>query len=128
MNKCLIVIDCQKDFITGALANKEAKAKLPTIISKINEARENKISIINTTKNGGFNIEKGTFDVFYEDRSKDGYYCTVNHDKFPYLKDFFEKLVNIRIEKQDINLTDEEIKNVVLEIIKTNTLNSNKTR
>ena len=48
MNKCLIVIDCQKDFITGALANKEAKTKLPAIISKINEARENKASIIYT--------------------------------------------------------------------------------
>lgn len=48
MNKCLIIIDCQKDFITGALANKDAKAKLPIIISKINEARENKISIIYT--------------------------------------------------------------------------------
>lgn len=48
MNKCLIVIDCQKDFITGTLANKDAKAKLPALISKINEARENKISIIYT--------------------------------------------------------------------------------
>jgi len=89
---------------------------------------ENKISIINTTKNGGFNIEKGTFDVFYDDRSNDGYCCTVHHDKFPYLKNFFEELVNLRIEKQDINITDEEIKNIILEIIETNKLNSNKTR
>lgn len=88
---------------------------------------ENKISIINSIKDG-FNIEKGIIDVFYDDRSTTGYHCTIHHDKFPYLKDFFENLVNVRIEKQSNELTDEEIRAVMLETIETNKLNSNKTK
>lgn len=37
MKKILIVIDCQKDFIDGSLANPEAQKKVPNIVKKINE-------------------------------------------------------------------------------------------
>ena len=37
MKKVLIVIDCQKDFIDGSLANPEAQEKVPNIVKKINE-------------------------------------------------------------------------------------------
>ena len=39
--KALVVIDCQNDFITGALANPEAEKRVPNIIRKIDEARDN---------------------------------------------------------------------------------------
>lgn len=37
MKKILVVIDCQKDFIDGALANTEAQNKVPNIVQKIEE-------------------------------------------------------------------------------------------
>lgn len=46
--KVLCVIDCQNDFITGALQNEKAIAKLPKIIDKINQARKNNYQIIFT--------------------------------------------------------------------------------
>ena len=39
--KILIVVDMQNDFITGALANKDAKAIIPNVVSKINKYIEN---------------------------------------------------------------------------------------
>jgi nicotinamidase-related amidase len=35
----LVVIDCQNDFITGALRNEEAIKKVPNIVDKINERK-----------------------------------------------------------------------------------------
>ena len=35
--KALVIIDCQNDFITGALANPEAQRKVPNIVKKIDE-------------------------------------------------------------------------------------------
>lgn len=35
MKNILVVIDCQNDFISGSLANEEAKKKVPTIANKI---------------------------------------------------------------------------------------------
>ena len=35
----LVIIDCQNDFITGALRNEEAIKKVPNIINKINERK-----------------------------------------------------------------------------------------
>ena len=35
--KILIVIDCQNDFIDGALRNEEAIKAVPNIVKKINE-------------------------------------------------------------------------------------------
>ena len=37
MKKILVVIDCQNDFITGSLANKEAVKRVPNIVKKIRE-------------------------------------------------------------------------------------------
>lgn len=37
MKKILIIIDCQKDFIDGALRNEEAIKAVPNIVKKINE-------------------------------------------------------------------------------------------
>lgn len=36
MNKILVLVDCQNDFITGSLANKEAQIAVPRIVEKIN--------------------------------------------------------------------------------------------
>ena len=46
--KVLCIIDCQNDFITGALRNEKAIATLPKIIDKINQARKNNYQIIFT--------------------------------------------------------------------------------
>lgn len=37
VKNCLVVIDCQNDFITGSLANEEAQKKVPNIVNKIRE-------------------------------------------------------------------------------------------
>lgn len=37
VKNCLVVIDCQNDFITGSLANEEAQKKVPNIVEKIRE-------------------------------------------------------------------------------------------
>jgi len=37
VKNCLVVIDCQNDFITGSLANEEAQKKVPNIVKKIRE-------------------------------------------------------------------------------------------
>ena len=36
--KLLVVIDMQKDFITGALGNKECRAVVPNVVEKVNNA------------------------------------------------------------------------------------------
>lgn len=41
-NKALIVIDMQKDFCTGSLANPDAVAIIPKIVEKLEEAKEDK--------------------------------------------------------------------------------------
>lgn len=38
--KFLIIIDCQIDFCTGALANAEAEARIPRIVEKIKQRKE----------------------------------------------------------------------------------------
>lgn len=45
----LIIIDCQNDFITGALRNEEAIKKVPNIINKINERKWNFILLTKDT-------------------------------------------------------------------------------
>lgn len=40
MKKFLVVVDCQNDFITGALGTQEARAIVPNVIDKINEYRQ----------------------------------------------------------------------------------------
>lgn len=52
--KFLIVIDCQVDFVTGALANPEAQKRIPNIIEKVREADRNGKTII-FTKDTHFN-------------------------------------------------------------------------
>lgn len=41
----LVVVDCQNDFITGSLANKEAQKKIPNIVNKIRNFREGVIFV-----------------------------------------------------------------------------------
>lgn len=36
MNKVLVVVDMQKDFVDGALGSKEAVAIVPKVVEKIN--------------------------------------------------------------------------------------------
>ncbi len=48
MNRCLIVVDFQNDFITGSLGFPEAEALVPAIAAKIGEYRENGDDIIFT--------------------------------------------------------------------------------
>lgn len=45
MEKLLVVIDVQKDFIDGALRNEEAIKKMPNIIQRVIEAKDEKIPI-----------------------------------------------------------------------------------
>lgn len=46
--KYLIVIDCQKDFISGSLANKDAQNIYPNILNKISAAQKENKNIIYT--------------------------------------------------------------------------------
>lgn len=46
--KFLIVVDTQIDFITGALANKEAQKRLPNVVNKIIEAQKKNYEVILT--------------------------------------------------------------------------------
>lgn len=41
MKKYLIVIDAQKDFVSGVLGSEEAKAVLPNVVNRIKEAKAN---------------------------------------------------------------------------------------
>lgn len=46
--KLLVVVDVQKDFVTGALANPEAEKRMPNVINKITEANRNGDKILFT--------------------------------------------------------------------------------
>ncbi len=48
MNNVLVVVDMQKDFVTGPLGSPEARAIVPYIMAKIEEARRNGDQIIFT--------------------------------------------------------------------------------
>lgn len=48
MNKILIVIDCQNDFIYGTLGTPEARAIVPNVVQKCIDARKNGDTIIFT--------------------------------------------------------------------------------
>ena len=48
MKKLLVVVDMQKDFVTGALGSKEAVAILPNVIKKLRLARQNGEEIVFT--------------------------------------------------------------------------------
>jgi nicotinamidase-related amidase len=40
MNKILVVVDMQNDFVTGSLGTKEAQAIVPAVVRKINERKK----------------------------------------------------------------------------------------
>ena len=67
MNKMLVVIDMQNDFIDGALANESAKAIIPNIITKI--------------KSGDYHFFAATKDTHGEDylRTSEGIKLPVSH-------------------------------------------------
>ena len=48
MNKVLIVVDMQNDFVTGALGSPEARAIVPNVIQKCEEAQRNGDTIMFT--------------------------------------------------------------------------------
>ena len=48
MNKVLIVVDMQNDFVTGALGTSEARAIVPNVVQKCAEARKSGDTIIFT--------------------------------------------------------------------------------
>lgn len=48
MNKILIVVDMQEDFVTGALGTSEARAIIPNVVQKCKDARKNGDTIIFT--------------------------------------------------------------------------------
>lgn len=48
MNKTLVVVDMQNDFIDGSLGTKEAQAIVPNVKAKIEEALRNKDTVIFT--------------------------------------------------------------------------------
>ena len=41
MNKILVVVDVQNDFVTGSLGTKEAEKIVPIVADKIKSAKEN---------------------------------------------------------------------------------------
>lgn len=53
MSKYLIVVDCQKDFVTGALRNEEAIRTLPNLLKKVEETDPNKVMILATMDTHG---------------------------------------------------------------------------
>ena len=48
MNRLLIVVDMQNDFIDGSLGTKEAAAILPNVVGKIREYQKNEDDILFT--------------------------------------------------------------------------------
>ena len=67
MNKVLIVVDMQNDFVTGALGTKEAQDIVPNVVAKLKEAKENGENIFFTR------------DTHYEDY----YLKTLEGEKLP---------------------------------------------
>ncbi len=62
MNTALIIIDMQKDFVTGALGSADAQAILPAVRTRIENARKNGEKIIFTRDTHGddyFNTQEG---------------------------------------------------------------------
>ena len=55
MKKALVVIDMQKDFVTGVLGTAESQAILPAVVSRIEEGRENGETILFTRDTHGEN-------------------------------------------------------------------------
>lgn len=53
MNKCLVVVDVQNDFVTGALANLDAAAAMPTVKNVVDYARNNEWDLIFTKDTHG---------------------------------------------------------------------------
>lgn len=53
MNKVLVVVDMQNDFITGSLGTKEAQAIVPNVIAKIKQAQAEGTHIIVTQDTHG---------------------------------------------------------------------------
>ena len=53
--KFLVVVDCQIDFISGALANAEAEARIPAVIEKIKQRKAEGYTIIFTQDTHGEN-------------------------------------------------------------------------
>lgn len=69
MNKLLIVVDMQNDFIDGSLGTKEAVAIVPRVVEKIDEYR----------KNGNFVIfTRDTHDEHYHE-SLEGKHLPIKH-------------------------------------------------
>ena len=52
ITNCLVVIDCQNDFITGALSNEEAQKKVPNIVNKIRRFNGGMIFVTMDTHDG----------------------------------------------------------------------------
>lgn len=46
--KVLVVVDCQVDFVTGALANAEAEARIPRLVEKVKQREEEGYQIVFT--------------------------------------------------------------------------------
>ena len=56
--KILIVIDCQNDFIGGALRNEEAIKKVPNIVKKIREFKGDIIFVTQDTHDDNYLVSK----------------------------------------------------------------------
>lgn len=67
MRKVLIVVDMQKDFISGSLGSKQAEAILPYVCEKVDEANKNNVDVICTM----------------DTHNKDDYFNTVEGSSFP---------------------------------------------
>jgi nicotinamidase-related amidase len=45
IENCLVVVDCQNDFIGGSLANKEAQMKVPNVVTRIHDFKKGVIFV-----------------------------------------------------------------------------------
>lgn len=53
MNKVLVVVDMQNDFITGSLGTKEAQAIVPNVVAKIKQAQADDVHVVVTQDTHG---------------------------------------------------------------------------
>lgn len=103
MNKTLILIDCQKDFISGALSNQEAQKKVPAIAEfaknfdgpvvmtrdshdedYLNTQEGRNLPIVHCIMNtDGWNIDESIFDSVYESHDPNDIWL-VDKDAFGY--------------------------------------------
>lgn len=74
MNKLLVVVDMQNDFIDGVLGSPEAQAIVPKVVERVEQAVKKREKIIFT---------KDTHSIFTYAKSEEGAHLPIPHCIFP---------------------------------------------